>query len=96
MGITAVRLRAQVTIEANAVAGREARFLKNAAATFSGRGRARHMAASTGETVVAIETPRISVVATDFFEVEAVQDSGGALNAMFGNNVTWFGLEVLA
>jgi hypothetical protein len=96
MGITAVKLVAQVVFAADADGDREIRLLKNGAATFAGRGRNRLRATATLEHASHVETPRIAATAADFFEVEVLHDAGAALDVAGGNNQSWFALEVLA
>lgn len=95
-GVTRIQLFGQIKWNANGTGYRIAMMQKNGA-DFIGMGENTQQPTSSGNTTNVLITPTISVVATDYFEVEVWQNSGGnlAVNGDSGRG-TWFGMRIIA
>ncbi len=97
-GVNIVRIHARIVWASNPTGYREVRLNKNGAEDFGGQCRVATPAASGIETKVQFTSPPLYVVAGDYFNLYATQNSGGALDvlgAANGNLQSWFGIEVL-
>lgn len=92
-GVTKVRLKGNMAMAGSAGGNeRTIRITKNGS-TFNGSPQETNPP-STANGNIGVTTTVLDVVAGDFFELEAFQDSGGALNILFGN-FTWFSMEIV-
>jgi hypothetical protein len=90
-----VKLSAQVTFTGSATGIRQVNILKNGALGYSGRGSATVPTAGAGYSqAVNVETGVLDVVAGDYFQLQCLQDSGGALPITVGGSWTWLSLDV--
>lgn len=89
-----VRIQVNVQFDANATGVRQITLKKNGA-NFLGGPAVRTNAASAGVTSQALASAPIDVEPDDYFTVEVVQTSGGALDITFGNN-SWMSMEIVA
>ena len=95
-GITYIRLWANVTFANNTTGIRSASILKNGVTTYDGYVVLTIPAATgTFTTTIPLITPVINVTATDYFELEVYQNSGGSLNAVQGNYSTRLAMELI-
>lgn len=95
-GYSRAKFTAQVTFGASAVGDRRIELLKNNSILFAGRVAQDVPAANTGNTILSFESPWLGVTSGDYFEVRALQDSGGALDVLgvATGYHTWFGYEM--
>lgn len=90
-GISRVRLSSNLNWASNNSGVRDIFITKNGGG-FAGAGRDR--VSANGITPMNARSSVVSVSQGDYFEVEAIQTSGGSLDVV-ANNVTWFALEVI-
>lgn len=90
-GVTKVRITANARFDAASAGARQILIFKNGA-TFNGRG-AIQMAGQTNAELNIVSAV-VPVVAGDFFECQAFQGSGSALNLM-AHESTWLQIEVV-
>ncbi len=97
-GVTKVILSGSIVWATNSTANRRIQLFKNASYAFDGsiyvENTATGSASETGQVFV---TPPLTVSATDYFEVNVFQNSGGTLaidNANYGYFI-WFAMEVI-
>lgn len=95
VGVSKIKLLANIRWSANPTGFRQATFLKNGAG-FIDRGFVVQNAVSTAgrNTRQTVVTATLNVVAGDYFEIEVQQDSGGALSIEYASD-TWFAMEVI-
>lgn len=94
LGITKVRLSANLQYDNNTTGSRTIQINKNGSGVYIGRvGMAGSAASSGGGFSLNGSTAVISVVDGDYFELNTSQNSGGALNAQATN--TWLSIEVI-
>lgn len=90
-----VRVTGQVCFAANGTGLRQLNLMMNGAnVKGGGRASALNIGAAAIQNVN-IASGIIDVVAGDYFELQAFQDSGGALNTSGGITQTWLSVEVL-
>lgn len=94
-GVTRVRLHASVWWAGNSSGQRTATFAKNGSQTFVGNSYDREGSPPTNDMAQEIVSPILSVTASDYFEVQVSQNSGGALNANGSTVWAWFFMEVI-
>ena len=85
IGITYVEVSAGVSFATNSAGPRELRLRKNGSEVFAGNAGSTSQAGSSAINL-SLCTPPIPVVDGDYFEVQARQSSGGALNAQLGSS----------
>lgn len=93
VGVTNISLKGQVTFGTNSV-GKRALFTRKNGASFLGQPTVGVRASESGETSISCFSPNIVVSASDYFELNAYQASGGALDIVFGNE-SWFSVEAV-
>ncbi len=94
--VTRVRLTGQVTFNGHASGIRKVSILKNGGAGYAGHAEAIVPTAGAAYSqAVNVSTGVINVVAGDYFELQCLQDTGGALALTVGQHFTWLTLEVL-
>ena len=96
-GVTRVRLRAQVYFDTDADGNRYAWIYKNNSETYIGCAASIVYPVATTTTVMQLESPVLTVIAGDYFEVKAAHTAGNALNVMgiATGNYTWFAMEII-
>lgn len=93
-GVTKVRLTAQASFASNATGSREAKFQKNGL-NFTGMCALEWDANATNVHHMTLVSPVLVVVATDYFELELTQNSGGNLDTINGANGVNFSMEII-
>ena len=94
-GVTKIRLTAKISM-AGGGGFYEARTLKNGLAAFAGSSEDGVLAtASWLDVHLNLNTPVITVVATDYFEVDLFQTTGISKNTRSGSDQAWFGMEII-
>lgn len=94
-GVTKVRLTAIVSWPSNATGYRKVEFLENAGAMPAGNSIAIQNTVSGEAIIQTITTGVIETQATDYFEVQVTQTSGGTLNPNLGTGGTIFIMELI-
>lgn len=96
-GVTRVRLQAQIGYSGNATGLRYLFLYKNLADVGPGRIYLAQSAASSGGSFLNASTATLTVVAGDYFEMCAYQDSGSTLTTIDAgvNAATWFAMEII-
>jgi len=96
-GVTRVRLRASGAWAQDEVGDRRIRTFKNGA-VFIGQGNSLVHPADDGteNTIQSCESAVVTVVGGDYFELQASQDSAGALDLVHDSgHSTWFAMEII-
>ena len=95
-GVTRVRVKAKVIFSANATGIRKATITKGGVVTYAGNPD-EIKTAGTSTTTIYIESPVLTVVAGDYFEIYATQTSGGTLGVLgsASGDYTWFAMEII-
>lgn len=95
--VSRIRLRAGVLWQSTAAGGRFfSRFLKNGAVFKGGGGHDQLLSAVAQTHCYTLDTAVLSVVAGDYFEVTALQTTGGNLNVVGDTgNKTFFEMEII-
>lgn len=92
-GVTKVRLTGAVRWSAHTTGSRYANIKKNGG-HLPGAGTHRGGAGNTQQDWMSMGGAVVEVVAGDYFEIVAQQDSGGALNVE-AHAMTWFAMEII-
>lgn len=100
-GVTKIRLRGAVSFASGGGTHVTALTFRKNGASYAYVGRPAISASSNvGGLEISVVSPVLTVVAADYFEMMAQQDSGGNLNILFenasGGNLTWAEMEILA
>jgi hypothetical protein len=101
-GVTRVRVKCQVIWAGSATGGMRATIIKNgqsfATGTYVGQPHVGIAANQVGPSIN-MESPVLTVVANDEFEVQVRQDTGGSLDIAPTNtknaNICWFAMEII-
>lgn len=93
-GITKVRITGMINYAADATGSRWAWIYKGGGLSYSGYPYIiRASAGATVGTSIILSTPVLTVVAGDYFELMAKQDSGNTLS--LGSSSNWFAMEII-
>ncbi|OUR76598.1 hypothetical protein A9Q83_13575 [Alphaproteobacteria bacterium 46_93_T64] len=92
LGVSKIILRGQLRWLSNLSDTREALFLKNGSATYTGRAYSSHAAQS--KLIMNLTSPALDVVPGDYFELASYQNTGADQYAEYGDS-SWFSIQAI-
>ena len=94
-GVTRVKLSAKAMFATNGTGARIAWIYKGGTSAYPGSAHVSVTPVSSGTTDIVLESPVLTVVAGDYFELYCVQYSGGLLSVLGSANYTWLAMEII-
>ncbi|HZK23806.1 MAG TPA: hypothetical protein VFC74_00260 [Oscillospiraceae bacterium] len=93
-GVNKIIVKASVGFQENTTGKREVYIYKNGNGNYNGRATATVIPVSGTGAIAHVVSPVLEVVAGDYFEIFAMQTSGGSLNVTDWYNI-WFAIEAI-
>lgn len=98
-GVIKIKLSLKIEFLTNSTGNREVYVRKNNLTTYTGFMYATQIPITSTSTTtfssICMTSPPLDVIAGDYFEVFAFQNSGGAINVKGGNSGSWFSMEII-